>query len=263
MFVILSTRYTQSVDWYKSARRRLDGYMDASIAIPHLEEMVVATTRYLGALTLLNDDDMRAPSQLPGWSRGHVVTHIARNADALCNMVRWAETGVETPMYASREQRDADIDSGADRSAHALRVDASASAGRFLQAINELDVRHEDAPVSRMPGTETFPARDIALLRRIEVEIHQADLGIGFTHRDWSSDFAEVMVGRVRKDKADGPAMVLRATDTHGLWTYGVEGDGPEVAGTAADLAWWVLGRGDGAGLVSSTGVLPQQGKWR
>jgi len=237
--------------------------MNASIAIPHLEEMVVATTRYLGALTVLNDDDMRAPSQLPGWSRGHIVTHIARNADALCNLVRWAETGVESPMYTSREQRDADIDAGADRSAHDLRVDASASAGRFLQAINELDVRHEDALVSRMPGTETFPAREVALLRRIEIEVHHADLGVGFTHRDWSSDFAEVMLGRARNDRADGPAMVLKAADTDGEWTYGVEGERPEITGKTVDLAWWVLGRGDGDGLVSSKGVLPQLGKWR
>ncbi len=53
--------------------------MATSTAIPHLEEMVLATTRYLGALTDLTDEDMRAPSQLPGWSRGHVVTHLARN----------------------------------------------------------------------------------------------------------------------------------------------------------------------------------------
>ena len=237
--------------------------MNSSIAIPHLEAMVVATTRYLGALTVLNDDDMRANSQLPGWSRGHVVTHISRNADALCNLVRWAETGVESPMYESREQRDADIDAGADRSAHDLRVDASASAGRFLQAINELDVRHEDAFVSRMPGTETFPARHVALLRRTEIEVHQADFGLGFTHRDWSSDFAEVMLGRARNDRADGPAMELRSTDTDGQWTYGVEGEGPEITGKAVDLAWWVLGRGDGGGLVSSNGMLPQLGKWR
>ena len=71
--------------------------MATSIAIPHLYEMVVATTRYLGALTVLTDEDMRAPSLLPRWSRGHVVTHLARNADALCNLVHWAESGVETP----------------------------------------------------------------------------------------------------------------------------------------------------------------------
>ena len=237
--------------------------MDASIAIPHLEEMVVATTRYLGALTVLTDDDIRAPSQLPGWSRGHVVTHLARNADALCNLVRWAETGVETPMYPSQQQRDADIDAGAVRSAHDLRVDSSASAGRFLQAMNELDVRHQDAPVSRMAGGPTFPARDIALLRRIEVEVHHADLDIGFSHLDWPADFGDLLVTRVQDDRADGPAMVLKSTDTDGLWKYGVQGQGPAITGRAVDLAWWVLGRGTGGGLGSDADVVPDLGRWR
>lgn len=237
--------------------------MDASIAIPHLEEMVIATTRYLGALTVLTDEDLRAPSDLPGWSRGHVVTHLARNADAFCNLVRWAETGTETPMYSSIQQRDADIDSGADRSAHDLRVDASASAGRFLQAMNELDVRHQDAPVSRMAGGATFPARDVALLRRIEIEVHHADLDIGFSHRDWPSDFGDLLVTRIQDDRADGPAMVLRSTDTDGLWKYGVQGQGPEITGRSVDLAWWVLGRGAGSGLGSDADVIPDLGRWR
>ena len=237
--------------------------MDASTAIPHLEEMVVATTRYLGALTVLTDEDMRAPSLLPGWSRGHVVTHLARNADGLCNLVRWAETGVESPMYPSKEQRDADIEAGSGRTARDLRVDSSASAGRFLQAINELDVRHEDAPVARMAGLPTFPAREVALQRRIEVEVHHADLDLEYTHREWPPDLADLLVTRVQDDRADGPAMVLRSSDTDGLWKYGVQGQGPEITGRSADLAWWVLGRGDGAGLVSDADVIPDLGKWR
>jgi len=237
--------------------------MDASTAIAHLEPMIVASSRYLGALTVLTDADMRAPSLLPGWSRGHVVTHLARNADALCNLVRWAETGVESPMYPSREQRDADIDSGAGRSAHDLRADASASAGRFLQAINELEVRHQDEPVARVVGGETFPVRDVVLLRRIEIEVHHADLDIGFTHQDWSPDFADLMIGRVQGDRAEGPAMTLRSTDTTGRWTYGGPGPGPEIRGRSVDLARWVLGRGEGGGLGSDADVLPELTKWR
>src|SRR5256885_15091039 len=57
------------------------------------------------------------PSLLPGWTRGHVLTHVARNGDGLGNLLRWARTGTETPMYASREARRADIEAGAGRSA--------------------------------------------------------------------------------------------------------------------------------------------------
>ena len=234
-----------------------------TIAIPNLVEMVVASTRYLGALSDLTDQDMHEPSLLPGWTRGHVVTHLARNADALCNLLHWAESGQEHYMYESREQRDADIEAGAHRSAHDLRVDAAASAGRFLQAINELDVRHEDALVSRAPGGPTFPARDIASIRLVEIEVHHADLGIGYSPASWTDQFCELLLSRVLEDRAEGPAMVLKATDTGGLWKYGVQGQGPTIEGRACNLAWWVLGRGDGSGLTSDSDVLPELGKWR
>lgn len=224
--------------------------------------MLVATTRYLGALTVLSEEDMRAPSLLPGWSRGHVVTHLARNADALCNLVAWAETGVETPMYRSQEHRDHDIDSGAGRCAEDLREDARISAGRFVGALNELDARHQDALVSRTSAAEPFPVRDIARMRRTEVEVHHADLEIGYTAADWPRDFTEMVIGLVQDDRAEGPSMVLSSTDTAGLWKCGT-GPGPEITATKAELAWWLLGRGVGTGLSSSAGVLPELGRWR
>jgi maleylpyruvate isomerase len=232
-------------------------------AIPHLEDMVVATTRYLGALSDLTDDDMRAPSLLPGWTRGHVVAHLARNADALCNLLHWAESGEVHYMYESREKRDADIEAGAGRSAHDLRVDSSASAGRFLQAINELDVRHEDAQVSRAADGPTFPARDIATMRLTEVAIHHADLDIGYSAADWSPVLCELILAMVLDDRAKGPAIVLKATDTGHVWKFGVQGQGPTIEGRACDLAWWSLGRGEGSGLTSDSDVLPDLGKWR
>ncbi len=240
-----------------------DSSSATSIAIPNLVEMVVSTTRYLGALSDLTDEDMRAPSLLPGWTRGHVVTHLARNADAFCNLLHWAESGQEHYMYESKEQRDADIEAGAGRSAHELRVDASASAGRFLQAINELDVRHEDVLVSRAPGQPTFPAKTVATHRLVELEVHHADLGIGYGREDWSPEFCDLLLTRVVEDRAEGPSMVLKSTDTGGLWKYGVPGQGPTIEGRACDLAWWVLGRGDGSGLTSDAHVLPELGKWR
>jgi maleylpyruvate isomerase len=234
-----------------------------STAIPHLQEMVVATTRYLGALGELSDDAMQGRSLLPGWTRAHVVTHLSRNADAFCNLLHWAESGEPHYMYDSLEQRDADIEQGAHRPSHELRADASASAGRLLQALNELDVRHEDVEVARAPGGETFPARMVATLRWVEVEIHHADLDAGYSHADWPPAFCDLVLDRVVQDRADGPAMVLRSTDTGGLWKYGVPGQGPHIEGRACDLAWWVLGRGDGSGLVSDSDVLPELGKWR
>jgi hypothetical protein len=57
------------------------------------------------------------------------------------------------------------------------------------------------------------------------------------------------------------PSMVLSSTDVEGRWTFG-EGDGPQVVGSAGDLAWWLVGRGGGHGLTSSA-ALPTLGRWR
>jgi len=227
--------------------------------LPQLHETVLATTRYLEGLTVLKDEDCRQPSLLPGWTRGHVITHLSRNADALTNLLHWGQTGVETPMYSSPEQRDHDIDEGADRSAEELRADAAASWGRLLQAMNELHTSRFDTMVSRTPGSPPFPVTKVGGMRRTEVEVHHADLGIGYTTYDWPKDFTAHLLARRQRELGDRP-MTWRLTDTGETIRLG-EG-GPEISGHSADLAWWLIGRGDGEGLVSSTGALPDLGRW-
>ena len=62
----------------------------------------------------LGEDDMSRPSRLSDRTIGHPLTHLARNEDALGNLVRWAATSIETPMYpCGPEQRLADLEKGA------------------------------------------------------------------------------------------------------------------------------------------------------
>src|SRR6266567_8535421 len=65
-----------------------------------------ATDRLLATAAGLTDRQAREPSLLPGWSRGHVLVHLARNADGLRNLLIWARTGVVTPQYPSQQARD-------------------------------------------------------------------------------------------------------------------------------------------------------------
>jgi Mycothiol maleylpyruvate isomerase N-terminal domain len=60
----------------------------------------------------LDDARLREPSRLAGWSRGHVLSHLARNADALVNLLAWARTGVESRMYATPGDREEGINAG-------------------------------------------------------------------------------------------------------------------------------------------------------
>ena len=228
---------------------------------PQLEETILATTRYLAALTELTDEDCRAPSALPGWSRGHVITHLSRNADGLVNLLHWAQTGVETTMYESNEQRAADIEAGAGRGAAELREDASASAGRWLQAANEVHSSRLATPVTRLPGSVPFPASDVGRLRRTELEVHHADLLIGYTAADWPADFTRALLDRRADELAgQGAAMTWHLTDADETRTIG-EG-GPELTASSADLAWWLIGRGAGEGVTCAAGDLPTIGRW-
>jgi maleylpyruvate isomerase len=227
---------------------------------PHLDETVVATARYLDALTVLPDDQVRAPSVLPGWTRAHVITHLSRNADALAKALDGALSGEVRAMYSSQEQRDADIEAGADRSAAELRDDAVASAGRWHRSADELHASHLDALFSRVPGGPTWPVSRAGAMRRIEVEVHHADLGAGYTAENWPTDLlADLMARRRSELAASGPALEWFATDTGERWSAG---EGPLVTGRAADLVWWLLGRGSGEHLQSTHGALPQLGRW-
>ena len=66
---------------------------------------------------------------------------------------------------------------------------------------------------------------------------------------------------RVEQQPGGRDGVALRVAPSDGeSWATG--DGGPEVAGRTADLLWWLLGRGDGAGVTSSEGQLPDLGKW-
>src|SRR5580700_9053467 len=103
-----------------------------------LDRLAAATGRLLASATALTGAQLREPSLLPGWSRGHVLTHIARNADGMVNLLRWARTGTPAPMYASAESRAADIEAGAGRPAAGLTADVRESAAALAAAAADM-----------------------------------------------------------------------------------------------------------------------------
>jgi maleylpyruvate isomerase len=206
------------------------------------------------------------PSQLPGWSRAHVVTHLARNADALVNLLTWARTGVEHPMYASRADRDADIDEGADRLAQVLHEDLRAASDRFMAAATELPSQAWAATVAgRMQGA--IPAANVPGMRLHEVWVHLVDLDAGFTFADIPADHLEPLVAEAvapHADRPDWPTVRLTAELADGrerVWHLGGRADRThEVTGTASDVLAWLTGRGDGTALRGDVPELPAWG---
>jgi len=117
-----------------------------------------------GLVEKLTDDELAAPSALPDWSRAHVVAHLARNADALINLLDWARTGVETPMYPSREARDAGIDATAALPPADLRADYAAACARFAATVDALPADAWAANLRNMQGRE-IPANEVPWMR--------------------------------------------------------------------------------------------------
>jgi maleylpyruvate isomerase len=241
--------------------------MDTSSALPQIDETLLATTRYLQALTVLDDESVRRPSSLPGWSRAHVVAHLSRNADAFTQVLRQVAAGEPAYMYASNDARDADIEETVrTRDLAALVEDAITSAARLTDAFWGCAADHATS-YSRVPdGDVTFPLHTVGPRRRAEVEIHHADLDVDYAPAQWPADLSRHLIRQRQEEMAalpqGCPSMVLSATDVDGLWKFG-EGQGPNIHGTAGDLAWWLVGRGGGRGLTCSSGELPALGRWR
>lgn len=217
------------------------------------------------ALNELRDDELDAPSLVPGWTRRHVVAHVGLNARALTRLTQWAATGVETPMYPSRAERDAEIEYGATLPARALR---SLSA----HAAVHLDVEWRDLPpdawharVRTVMGRKV-PASATVWMRTREVWVHAVDLDHGASYRQFPAELVDGLLADVTgawRARAAGAAPVLEPTDRL-AGVGGVEPrPGPQVRGRAADLARWATGRGGAHLLTTADGSpVPPPPRW-
>ncbi|MEV0283041.1 maleylpyruvate isomerase family mycothiol-dependent enzyme [Kribbella sp. NPDC050820] len=148
--------------------------------------------------------DLDGPSLLPGWTRKHVAAHLALNAQALGNLVHWARTGEERPMYSSPEQRNADIEANASRSADDLLGWFDSSARELAEAMATLTDEQWQTQVLTAQG-RAVPATAIPWMRSREVMIHAVDLGTGVTFADLPADFLEELCADIRTKRGDVP----------------------------------------------------------
>ncbi|TDC88170.1 maleylpyruvate isomerase family mycothiol-dependent enzyme [Actinomadura sp. 7K507] len=212
-----------------------------------------ATGDLLTTTARLTDDDLRGPSLLPGWTRGHVLTHVARNADGGTRLLTWARTGIETHEYPSMKARAAEIEDGAGRPAATLLADVGESARRFAEAYSLMPGDAWERTVQWTSGVR-HPAALAADARLTEVLVHHVDLDAGFTPGDWPPEFTArtlVSVARSFEQRGDAPRLRLHATDT------GAElGSGEVVvSGTEASLLAWLMGRSAGRDLDGAEGT--------
>ncbi len=240
--------------------------MSQPAAGPHSVDLLIqrideSVGRLLASASQLSDEQMREPSLLPGWSRGHVLTHIARSGDGLRNLLIWARTGQETPQYPSAEARAAGIEAGAGRPATEITEDLATSAQEFADEARGVPEEAWVTEVRAIRGP-AHPAWFTLHRRIVEVEVHHADLGAGYGPGDWPEWFVSDELYRVCGELAanpDTPAVLLNDAGTGRQ--YFLRADEPcdlAVTGPGYALLAWLIGRdSDGELTCDPAGALP------
>ena len=150
-----------------------------------------ATQRLLGTARVITEPDLRGPSLLPGWTRAHILAHLARGADAMRNLLVGARTGQDRPAYASGQTMAADLEYGAGLSPKELAADVASSAMAFRTISRQLPDLAWYVPV-RMPDSAAFPAAGLLTRRLVEVELHHCDLDAGYGPANWPPSFVRM-----------------------------------------------------------------------
>ncbi|MGH3824310.1 MAG: maleylpyruvate isomerase family mycothiol-dependent enzyme [Pseudonocardiaceae bacterium] len=221
----------------------------------------VAQGQALFEQAVLELDDIGGPSRLPGWTRGHVITHVARNAEGLVRLLTWARTGIETPMYPSMEARAADIEAGAARPLAEQLDDVCRTAAAFAAAASQLSAQHWRTMVRTRH--DAVPALVVPWARAREVWLHLVDLGTGIEIDVVPEDVATALVRDVASwmDTRVSHRIEVQVSGEEPA-VFGPETGSPmPVSGSVQELAGWLTGRSSGNQLIAPEG-LPELPSW-
>jgi maleylpyruvate isomerase len=201
-----------------------------TVATPHvtrvgddIARLVAVHRRLEAALHALDDADMRSSSRLPGWSVGHVLTHLARNADSVRRRAEGAMRGAIVDQYpGGYEGRAAEIAAGAGRPAAALLDDVATSNAR-LEWVLALVSAEAWAHLTRDVGGTERPLLELPCRRWYEVEVHLVDLGgpVGLTHEHWPDEFVARRLPEMRACAQQQPVPGSLTSREELAWLYG------------------------------------------
>jgi maleylpyruvate isomerase len=187
-------------------------------------------------LATLTDSDVRRQSLLPGWTVGHTLTHVARNAEGQQRMVDAAAVGDVAEMYpGGLQRRQADIAAGALRPAADIADDVVAAGESLEAAWFRLDETGWAGTGLTVFGEA--PVRELPFVRWREVVVHHADLGLDMGWEHWPADYVRLELVRQTMQWASRRPMGLTALPPEAL----AVDEHRRVA--------WLLGRADIPGL--------------
>jgi len=180
------------------------------------DEIDQATQSLLGSAREIPDSELRQPSLLPGWTRAHVLAHLARGADVLRQLLVGARSGEDRHTFASEQERAAAIGHAAGLRTKELAGDVAASAMALRVISRQLPDDAWRFPV-RLGGLGPFPAAGLLTQRLVEVELHHCDLGTGYGPGDWPAAFAAMELAEpMRSQREDRLRRAQRASPAPG-----------------------------------------------
>lgn len=234
-------------------------------ADPQLQDELSTALRgtefWLRKVEELNDADLDAPTLLPGWPRRHLIAHVGYNAQAITRLVHWANTGVETPMYASPEQRNQEIELGATLPAVALRNLNHNAAVSLNNEWRDTPAEKWDYQVKTAQG-RTVPLSETVWMRTREVWLHSTDLRNGARMTDIPEEVQSRLLGdivTVWRNRGADPGYVITIEDREDLGVLGAgtsSGESLFIKGSLTGVLSWASGR-DATQLTEGTHHVP------
>ncbi|GAB4098744.1 maleylpyruvate isomerase family mycothiol-dependent enzyme [Sinomonas halotolerans] len=198
-----------------------------------------AAEGFRAELDRLAEESVPKDSVLPGWTRGHVLAHVAGVCNGMARQLEYAARGELIPLYdGGAEGRNREIEEGAPSSADEHRERTSAALDRALAAFRTLEGRDWERPISYRDGA----VRDGGLALWRELVIHRTDLGTGESHHGWEPEFCEHLAQFLAPRVPAGMRFVLHP-EGGAPQLLGDGDDAVDLHGRLTDLVAWLAGR--------------------
>ncbi len=192
-----------------------------------------AHRRFVTAVSGLTGDELTAPTALPGWTRAHVIAHVADGGRAFADLTDAALRGELVALFPGGvEERNELIEK--------LAVSPDLMA-HLENGIARLEALWDRARPEDWRRPVRFRNGDLAgtvFARWREVWIHLVDCGVGVTPADWPAELAAHALDFLLSRVPEGITLV--ATDTDQRWGAP---NGVPLSGPVRDLAAWAAGR--------------------
>jgi maleylpyruvate isomerase len=204
-----------------------------------MAELHKAAAALTAGLDRIPDGGERAPSTLPGWSRGHLLAHLAGICNALARQVEYGSRGEKVELYdGGVDGRNKAIELAAGHSLAQHRDDLDAALQRVLAAFDALGGDEWQTPIAFRDGV-IFDA-GLALWR--ELVIHTADLDAGAGPETWNKEFCSHLFDFLAARIPAETRLVLQPVALPPL-ALGAGGSTVVVSGMVTDIAAWLAGR--------------------